>query len=589
MLECRESRAVSRRKVRVTGRGIPILMTICAVTAHAAPILPPIDYSGKLRSGHRLSVNEAGTDSLQNTFSGQLNTKSHVWRPWFGTWDIGANATHVLTESDVDSETSLFGGDGRVQLFPRSRIPFTAFANVQDSRIDLDTETVGSPDTRISRFGAMQQVRSRTGLTDASINVERNVFDVLNGDERDQTNDILRFRAKTRGTKNRVSADFNLLNSDRVNDDELSWDAIGRHGFKSDDRLSIDSSVRASRSNGRLDDSEEQAKLTRIALDSFGLWRAPESPLQITGKLNVRTELEHFHERFSDAYQTGSALIGARYPLTDALRLSGELGYQSRGDQGDIAHGVREVAAVAYAPESIEIQRFDYSYSANLTGRNDNFTNEKSNQSLQGFARHGVRRSSPVEVGKPLYLGIDLDQSLGGIGDTEGRDQVDLTHRVTGSLGRRTAKASTQVRGSFLDTRRLNGEMANSQTVNVTASHNQAISRRSDWSVTMTVSAIRSGRGGSNDRWGNSPFFDLDAEYRNRHLFGLQRLTYRSTLRFDSNGVEPFTLGAGGVRLSWENRFDYFIGLVNLQLRIINVNPGSKAINSFFLLVSRSF
>ncbi|MBW2295810.1 MAG: hypothetical protein JRG94_26490 [Deltaproteobacteria bacterium] len=181
---------------------------------------------------------------MQNTWSGQLDARSYLWRPWFGTWDLGATATHVLTEAETDSEVTVVSGDGQLRLFPRSRIPFMAFANVQDTRVELDADTIGTPDTRITRFGLMQQYKTRSGASDFAINYERNIFDQLDGDLEDQTNDIAKLRAKRKGEDHRVSVDFNLLNSDRLEDDELSWDSIARHGYEPNDQLSLDSSVR---------------------------------------------------------------------------------------------------------------------------------------------------------------------------------------------------------------------------------------------------------------------------------------------------------------------------------------------------------
>ncbi|MBW2295811.1 MAG: hypothetical protein JRG94_26495 [Deltaproteobacteria bacterium] len=320
------------------------------------------------------------------------------------------------------------------------------------------------------------------------------------------------------------------------------------------------------------------------------MWRHAERPLQLTSKLNLRSTFRSDDDSFSDSFETGSALFGVRYLLTDALNVSGELGYQAKGSSQDkVEHGVRELVAGSYAPGPLDFRSFDYTYSGSLSGQNDSFDTGSSRQGLQGFARHGLSRSRPSNAERPTYLSFDVNQSIGGRADTDERDDFNLTHRAAFSWGRRASAQSTQLRTWFLDTRRLIGIVSDSQTFNLTLSHNHSINAISDWALSTTTSAIRSGKSGTGSRWGDSPYVDVDAEYRHRRLFGIPRLSFRSTLRFNTSRVGPFDLKSGGTRLSFENRFDYYIGLVNIQLRIINVNPGSRALNSFFLMVSRSF
>ncbi|MBW2390745.1 MAG: hypothetical protein JRG89_20270, partial [Deltaproteobacteria bacterium] len=458
---------------------------------------------------------------MQNTWSGQLDARSYLWRPWFGTWDLGATATHVLTEAETDSEVTVVSGDGQLRLFPRSRIPFMAFANVQDTRVGLDADTIGTPDTRITRFGLMQQYKARSGAGDFSINYERSIFDQLDGDLEDQTNDIAKLRAKRKGEDHRVSVDFNLLNSDRLEDDELSWDSIARHGYEPNDQLSLDSSVRVGQADSRVAAGRGSSTQTRLAADSFGMWRHAERPLQLTSKLNLRSTFRSDDDSFSDSFETGSALFGVRYLLTDALNVSGELGYQAKGSSQDkVEHGVRELVAGSYAPGPLDFRSFDYTYSGSLSGQNDSFDTGSSRQGLQGFARHGLSRSRPSNAERPTYLSFDVDQSIGGRADTDERDDFDLTHRAAFSWGRRASAQSTQLRTLFLDTRRLVGIVSDSQSFNLTLSHNHPINAISDWALSTTTSAIRSGKRGTGSRWGDSPYVDVDAEYRHRRLFG---------------------------------------------------------------------
>jgi hypothetical protein len=289
-----------------------------------------------------------------------------------------------------------------------------------------------------------------------------------------------------------------------------------------------------------------------------------------------------------NGFGTGTVLLGARYAFNNALWLSGQLGYRMRNENGDDVHIAQQILTGSFNPSPIPLRKFEYIFYASASGQNEFVSTGGTIQNFTGNIGHSLNRKYEFGARKHWLFAFDLAQYLDGIVDSTREDQADITHRIALSLSRRSGRMITQARTWAFDRRRIAGPDFWNQALNFTLSNTHQLTRYSNWSLSTTISAIRSGDDVS-ERSEGSPFIGLDLEYRHIRLFGIRRLLYRSTLRFDTAAADDFKLGEGGNRLSWENRLDYTIGLIQMELRIVNLNPGSRGIHNFFFMITRRF
>lgn len=550
--------------------------------------LPNINYSGQLRAAHRYTLDQDGKDALQNTWTGRLAANGYAWRPWLMTWAGSFNASKILTYSDVDTSGSVLSGDGRAQLFPKSRFPLRGFASVQDTRLDFDDFFADSADSRITRFGLQQQYLPVSGRSAFTFAWDRNIHDDLGGDDKDQSSDVVRIRAKHRTRRQSFSADFDYLdNRFAAESDESAWSTVARHRYEPGEQLSLESFI--SLSGVMAKDDLESASGEHLTAQSIGYWRHSTRPLQVSGRFNLNAGWNDGSTEDGEGFEDGALTLSSRYEMIDHLHVTGDLGLRLRSLGDEIGVSFLQGLGASYTPDSIDIREFAYNYSLSLSGTNDYLGSAGSIQSLNGAAGHGLSRFFRFSSASPWAFGFDIGQQFSIQSASDRLGQSNLIHRISLSASRRRGGKSTQIRTWALDTRRFGGIESDSQIVNFTVAHSHAINDVSEWSTSGTISYVRTDAAAvDQEDTGTSPI-SLDVEYRNRRLFKVKLLRYRATLRFEANEITSLVPGESGARLGVQNRFDYMLGMIEMQLRLLTTNPGPQAVHSFFFMISRSF
>jgi hypothetical protein len=503
---------------------------------------------------------------LQNTWTGQLISDSYIWRPWLATWRLGAGTSIVLDYAEQDSQNFVVTGEGQLRIFPQSRFPFFGYFDVQDMRVNFDEEAFTESQDRTVRYGFLQQDRALSGSTDYSTNMERIHQNEVDG-PRDQVTDVIQFNGRSRFGAHNLSGTFDFVNVNRqfAGEHNRAFSGIARHGYRPSGRFSVESSLDVNQLD--IDASQRDSSVTNLRFDSLGLWQHQSRPLQVLGQLDVRSSWgDRGLDDGPDRFASSNARLGAQYALTRALLLAGDVGGAVRDDDGDPDGSFVSNASVSYVP---------------IAPRHHGAI----------LLRHGINRTSQFDTKAPTSLGFDLSQDFSGFVDSERSEQADLSERISFTANRRSRMMSTQLRLWALFTSRFVSNPGSIFKISTTLSNSHNLSLYSLWAVSATVNAFVTN---DTDTSGNSessgsPFISADLEYRHSRLFDVPRLRLISTLRLDANNASGFGIGRSGNRLSWENRFDYLIGKVQIEFTTNITNPGTDTQNATIVLAIQRF
>ena len=120
-----------------------LLLSIATAGSAAAAVLGPVDVSGYLGYNYRSLSESAGQESVSHQLNGTVNASSYLWQPWLATAD--SSFTFTQDSSDYSSEqlsnstsSQILTGNIGLNVFPKSRTPFTARLQLSDSRVDRE-------------------------------------------------------------------------------------------------------------------------------------------------------------------------------------------------------------------------------------------------------------------------------------------------------------------------------------------------------------------------------------------------------------------------------------------------------------------
>ena len=137
----------------------------------------PIVTSGSVSYDLRTVRGQDVPSNLSQLVTTNLNARSYIYQPWFATVqgtlglttgstrnsggaDAAAQGPFASTQEQFASRDSFVTGNGRVDLFPRSRFPFEFHVERSDSRID--TTLASTMDFRRQSFGFSQRYQPIT-------------------------------------------------------------------------------------------------------------------------------------------------------------------------------------------------------------------------------------------------------------------------------------------------------------------------------------------------------------------------------------------------------------------------------------------
>ncbi|WP_275097260.1 hypothetical protein [Sedimenticola hydrogenitrophicus] len=518
------------------------------------------------------------------TNTAEITANSYIWRPWLANWNGRLAVSRASSESDDLEQTgSVFSGMGQLNLFPRSRFPLQAYADVTDSRIDSSGLSIESSGSRNTRLGLFQSYRPVAGNQRYTARVERNVQEQLS-DGQSSTRDYMQADMITRGKQHDFTANMLWLDFQQANPDSQQSSLLlsGTHRYHPQEQLSIDSNASFSLTDQQSASSAASTN-TEFQANSHLVWRDLNRPLTARARANLQLRQDGTGSAASES-QEASLSGGVEYRFTDALRLNADAGATVRNS--DNAVSSFQTASLSYTPDARQLLGFTYNWSASGAVRNEFQTD--------GSGGQGVSSALSHQIGRSLALGfadwmLSINASQGVTGDLRSPEGslMTLTHAGSAGLTRAGAGNSSSLRLSATDSL-IRGETdTHIQLLNLGGGHNQSLSRNSGWSADFNIgtsSVTSSGELSQNS------FSSANASYFHRRFLDYRNLRFQSNLELRSESEQLFNFFMDANRLHWRNEFNYSVGRLDLRLTTnVHQRADGEQDKSIFLSTSRSF
>lgn len=564
----------------------------------ATPALPPQKLAGddSLKWGlapmrFRWNGSTATAISVQGTSDGEGSTQnvnvlnltgymnSYVWQPWFAQVNGNLGVNLIQTGSgEIRTNALAVTGTGRVTVLPQTRFPFEAFFDASDSR--TTGEALGSASRRV-RFGARQGYQPRTHVGTYSAGYERTIQSSFGLS--DETTDILDFRAvRGIGDNQSVNVDGSLVMSDRGNDRLQLMNLRGNHYWRPEDNLSLQSD--ASFISNKVDRPGAGGFSAHfMQLGGVATWNSEEVPLYVTGGVRLSGSLT---ENDGVASNTGAfnANVGATYEYSRNIRFTGSAAL----NKTNASMTTSQAAGVAYTSDNATVlDNFTYQKAASANVSNQ--TGDNGGRTATEAASHSLTKALPGIYGGNLFMnfnqGLFLTQSSGTV-TTPNR----LAHGANLQWGRFWEAAYVSAGLTASDSRALGGATDALQSVNLNLNANRGLSTTANLSGALSVQLSRHETENQSSSGQGTVSTNFTGSYQNTRMFGIPRLEFNSYLigtftQLPSNSVLA-TASQSEVR--WDNRFKYFLGKTEFQLRGEVAQTGAQSRFLLFLYINRT-
>ena len=540
-------------------------------------------FGGQVTAMGRSSQSDISGDSQQLGMAGTVTGAGYIWRPWFATLNVNLTLLQNTTETNADDLTArqrskdrLLSGQVRLTWFPSSRFPQEDLIDIYDTRVETDNVGIALQDVktlRRERIGATQHYRPASGDSNYTLQAMR-TRTLENDGTRENTNDLLAAAAHRFGAN---ALDYQMSFRDTVRDEPLLrrqntlTDATVRHTYRPDESLSVESVLDSSHTRELL--NEQPSKATNdTSLDNFTTWRSQDKRwtwrTHVGGKRSESTVLDVPAENRSENVSAGFS-----FEWTRALRVTGEAGggRVQATDSPDVTRSF-ENAGLFYTPQAVPLGPFHYRWSSSVNLANANSSDTKAVQTGSLGLRHGLDWVSSSD--DTLTLTASLNQGFTATEDSRDTQLFTLNHlastaalwrgdHTTSLLQLNASDARTHGRQTF-----IGGTTPVQQTLQTADAHaNETIdvSRATTLEGDLRVGVTRQT---DNHLLTRTRFSSASASYTYAHVFGVDRLRFRSRLEYSLRlSVTDAVSEEKEERASFDNKLDYVIGLLTLGLR----------------------
>lgn len=534
--------------------------------------------SGSLGMRFREVIPDSGEKSFHRAYTGEILGRSHIWKPWFGNWKGRLSSSWERKENSRHTQNEIISGSGEINLYHLSNFPFSAFFDIKDSRVDDSDLLALDREERLTRYGLRQSYTPVAG----GMNINMNLFhddreDLKTGDTEKSTRGILSGYLH-RGS-HRVSA--LVLANDRtrslIMDRHKDWQSDISHSYNPGANFSLITSIGASGSETGDTLGQSESSQERFATNM--LWRAAKLPVTIRGDFFFKSLSAESEVRSNKEEDETRGNLSFTYLPRDRWRLRGRVGGLSRA--GDVEEESYFQSLTAdYTSQLIPWGEFTYGYGAGIGISNETNTNEEDERIGQTDFSHNINRNWQYgrtgSIGMSITLGQDLSYEKSSIEEDLGT----LVNRFSYSLSAAGEARSTNLNIVLYDSRNSGRNDFATQNISISAIHNQRLTRYSDYGITYNINFTR--QKGSNALVKEDDFFGLDPKpeiddtefssleifYHNNRLFKVRNLRFGSRLRASNRSLFLDDLSSeSGTEYFWENRLDYTIGKLDIDLR----------------------
>ena len=563
-----------------------LLMVGLSMPAFAQFEFPPVRYSGQLLSSYRYRQPSEGEDSLQIANTAEIIGDSYIWKPWFGLWRARGALSRVSNDADSETTANLVGAELTANLFHRSHFPLNAFLLLQESSVDLDDDELQETinDVQLLRVGATQQYQPLEGDQFYSASIEHNVQRDRTSESRD-TFSLLQLTGQRRWVEHSLAGVFNLnrFTNSVVDGESLLGQFTLSHDYRPSSYLSMNNNAFMVLSEGstNLDETEAQS----LGLSSQTNWRHRTMPLTARGEVSYAKDKSSSllgSDRDRDRVRLRG---GTRYEFSDQLSVAADAGYEQRFGAEDLTDSFQTLSAI-YNSLPIPWREYQYSYNGSIGLGARQATDDEGAETASLNVGHALNRNWVVGDETPVALIFNAGQELRVEADSKDGQLNQLFHRATlaASYASQSGNAYTQL--STFDVRSSGRDDTHFFLVDLVGTFQHTLTRYRNVNATLTLhhsSVERDAERVVNDGATAEVF------YRDSRLFSVRRLRFETRLRSQSESLSWFDVSGETGELSWENRLDYSIGLLEVRIRTIFTRASDTSDAIYALSIARRF
>lgn len=402
--------------------------------------VPPIRWGGSVSlASNKVSGEVDESTNLSEIFS--IRGASYIYQPWYaqvsGSVDILNTKSHSFTKEsreENDSSGTALNVGARLNLFPQSRFPFSAYLEKNDSR--ADSNSLGTQYT-FTRFGANQSWRPELSNENLFANFDHSV--VATKDVRSTVSALGgNYSNSTEGHTYNSTARYSRNQGDAGGQGSTLLNLTGSHTWSNpDEGLNVSTFANVSDNQIRL--------LTGQSLSTFGnqlfqigssaTWEPDEDlPLIINGGANVInsntvTNLDTLN------YWNFNGFANTQYRFTNNLSVSGGFSLIHTRSADLAVYGLSLNSALSYAGDPVMFGNTVYNWGSGLGVSSQAVSNGARSVFASSSAQHGLTHSIGLAENSTLSLSATQGLSLSQ-GSTSGAGGGSNTGRsISHSLG----------------------------------------------------------------------------------------------------------------------------------------------------------
>ena len=530
-------------------------------------------------------------DSSSWINTGTLAGSSYIWRPWFALVSGGLSLSIAETDTTGQPTTTneFITGNGRLDLFPRSRFPFSAYYSEGRNRFD---DTVFRGDAETTKYGAMQSYRSLDGRHNYLAEYENNQSD--SDDRNDFESENLTFSALNRLGDHLLDSEIVLETVDNT----TTGQEIDRYGLIVDHSLgdrrdfTIENLLSTFTTENDFFDFDSEVETTQLSSNVF--WRPGGSrDLRLTGSLrlnetqvNDRIRAPVLSQRFERKTTSTNVSQGLIYQYSNNLQFSESVSATSTEFDGDQVSTFNEFLNARYISDPVITDYGDYAWNASTAFSNFHGDIE-SRQALSNQFGHSLTKTYARE--NRYQLQTSLNQSFSYIYLTENSDEKVVDHSYSMTWSDASIQTQNTIRFFISDSRTLNEDEDYFQVADLQYTGTNRLSRYSQLSGNMSLQFSR------------QKFERLQSEetsvngqlsYRRIQVFQVPGLTFfselqASRLEFEREQVSQ-TIDTD-TNVLWENTLLYNIGRLEVSVELDYVKVRDEYDQLFKFEITRSF
>lgn len=538
---------------------------------------------------------------------GNIGVRSFFWQPWFA--QVGANITgaayNTKTSNDATPtyttlDTSITG-EAKLLLLGPSRFPFTARIFRRDDKTTsrYSGTNDGSLNTGYSlnqRYKSLSQnVIGNANFT--STNLSHNLL--YDTSHLDNFSYDLRIRA-SRANAISISGTSEKLHQPETGTSRLLDTFMLNHSYQPNTIFSMSNVANLLKLN--YDVAQSSIDANSLQLSSFVALRPEKSPLTMTSSVRIVKTDSNVNGILMPTLKSTNFNLGANFLFSRMIRMYGSVNVSDSLGVQTVTYNTALTGSKPYTLRTKEmIGGFKYSGSigGSVSTVNTTSTDANGQTSTHDAINLGLYLSHALDKQTHMGSGLlseNLHQTVSGTVTNSSPDTTAAPAHISnlntgGSLSwsKSEGRETSQYYLSATDSRTLAGPMQVFQMVNLQATRSEALNRNESLGGNLTVQATRAQALGSQNPVTIYPSAALN--YQNRRLFNVLNLTYDSNLNIAIGNIaqSSSTWSQDQGMRSWNNIFEYKIGVLKMRLRMIFAMTGNTPRSMIQYSIGRPF